>query len=154
MSIKVVIIKQYRNILDTAASISFKLPEAPEGWLCTARKALQMSGAQLAKRLNVTRAMVNKTEKNELYGSVTIKTMQKFAEAMGCKFVYAIVPNENIESVIQKQASKKAIAIVKTTSDHMALEDQALSDADIQSEIERLALRYIQEMPRDLWDDN
>lgn len=154
MSIKEVISKQYSNIVDIAATVSSELPIAPEGWLCTVRKALQMSGVQLAKRLGVTRGMVNKTEKNELLGSVTIKTMQNFADAMECQFVYAIVPKKNIENIIQKQAHNKALSIVKTANVHMALEDQALSDSDIQAEVKRLTLQFMRERPRDLWDDN
>lgn len=154
MSIKEVVTKQYRSILEHAGIIASKLPVAQEGWLRTTRKALQMSGAQLARRLGVTRAMVNKTEKNELLGSVTIRTMQNYADVMGCVFIYALVPKTNIESIIQKQVMKKAMAIVKTTSDHMALEDQSLSEADIQSEIERLTVQFMRDLPRDLWDDN
>jgi transcriptional regulator with XRE-family HTH domain len=56
------------------------------------RKALGMSGAQLARKMGVSRALVSQAESNEVSGNVTMKTMQTMAEAMGCRFVYAVLP--------------------------------------------------------------
>ena len=55
MSVKTVTQQQYRSIVDNAAVsfIDHKMP--PEGWLRTARKALGMSGAEVARKLGVTR---------------------------------------------------------------------------------------------------
>lgn len=53
--------------------------------------------------------------------------MQEIAEAMNCKFVYAIVPEKNIESIIEEQARVKAEHIVKESGKQMALEAQGLS---------------------------
>jgi predicted DNA-binding mobile mystery protein A len=76
-----------------------------EGWLRTVRNALGMSSTQLAKRLGVTKSRVSKAEQDEPSGSVTLKTMQSMAEAMDCKFVYAVVPNEDVEAIIQQRAN-------------------------------------------------
>lgn len=51
-------------------------------------------------------------EPSELEGGVTIRKMQEVAEAMGCKFVYAMVPEENIESLLEQQALKKSTNII------------------------------------------
>ena len=76
-----------------------------EGGLRTVRNALGMSSTQLAKRLGVTKSRVSKAEQDEPSGSVTLKTMQGMAEAMDCKFVYAVVPNEDVEAIIQQRAN-------------------------------------------------
>ena len=76
-----------------------------EGGLRTVRNALGMSGTQLAKRLGVTKSRVSKAEQDEPSVSVTLKTMQSMAEAMDCKFVYAVVPNEDVEAIIQQRAN-------------------------------------------------
>ena len=89
MSIKPIITRQYREKLNQTAS-KFQGSALPaEGWIRTARKALGMSAAQLARRLGKTRALVSNTEKAELDGGVTLRTMQSIAEAANCRFVYA-----------------------------------------------------------------
>ena len=92
MAIKTIVQQQYQGIIDSAAPGYATLKNPPEGWLQTVRKALGMSGAQLAKKMGLTRARVAQAEHAELDGGVTLKSMQAFAEAMGCRFVYAIVP--------------------------------------------------------------
>ena len=118
----------------------------------TTRKALGMSGAQLARRMGVTRARIANAEQAELSGGITLKSMQAAAEAMGCRFVYAVVPQGTVEDLITAQARKKAAALVGTASKHMALESQTLPDSKIESEIERLTRNIIHEAPSDFWE--
>ncbi len=155
MTVKRIATKQYQAIVDSmAASIDQRSNRSPEGWIATVRKALGMSAAQLARRLGVTRARISKAEKAELSGSVSIKSMQGIAQAMGCRFVYAIVPAEGrIESVVFEQAHKKAQALVARASGHMSLEDQSLTSNKNLAEVDRLAEELVREMPAHLWDD-
>jgi predicted DNA-binding mobile mystery protein A len=154
MSVKAIVEQQYRSIVDHAATGLAGLKTPPEGWLRTVRNALGMSGAELAKRMGVTRARVAQAEHAELTGGITLKSMQATAEAMGCRFVYAIIPpSEHIEDIITAQARKKAMAIVGTASTHMALENQQLPDDKIAREVERLTREIAREMPPDFWRD-
>ena len=98
MNIQNTILQQYQRFVDQASVSSADLTLPPEGWLRTMRKALGMSGAQLARKMGVTRALISQAESNEVSGGVTIKTMQKMAEAMGCRFVYAVLPPKGKES--------------------------------------------------------
>lgn len=152
MNVKNVVQKQYQRLVDSAVSYS-SLRTPPEGWLRTVRKALGMSGAQLARKMGVTRARIAQAEQAELSGGATIKSMQAVAEAMGCRFVYAIVPDRRIEEVILVQARKKALAIVGTASVHMALENQALRKDEISKEVDRLTYEIVRTMPPDFWND-
>jgi hypothetical protein len=54
--------------------------------------------------------------------------------------------------LISKQARKVAIEIVTRASQHMALEDQALSSDNIRSEIERITNDLSRELPNFFWD--
>jgi predicted DNA-binding mobile mystery protein A len=153
MSVKTIVQQQYRNIVDSVAASVADLKTPPEGWLRTVRNALGMSGAELAKKMGVTRARVTKAEHAELTGGVTLKSMQATAEAMGCRFVYAVVPSGRIEDIIMAQARKKAMAIVGTASKHMALENQTLPNDKIAQEVERLTREIAQEMPPHFWGD-
>jgi predicted DNA-binding mobile mystery protein A len=152
MSVKSTVQHQYQRIVDSAASYT-ALRRPPEGWLRTVRKALGMSGAQLAKKMGVTRARIAQAEHAELNGGVTLKSMQAAAEAMGCRFVYAIVPPSRIEDIVMTQARKKAEAIVGTASKHMALESQTLPNDKIARQIERVTQDIAREMPPDFWTD-
>ena len=155
MSVRDTVTKQYQAIVDRAANqFGGQRPPLPsEGWIATVRKSLGMSGAQLAKRLGVTRARISQAERAEPGGGVTVKTMRTAAEAMGCRFVYAIVPEGRIEDVIAAQARKKAQALVSKARAHMALESQSLSEAQNAEEVERIARELIRAMPSDLWVD-
>ncbi|WP_127079953.1 mobile mystery protein A, partial [Rhodomicrobium lacus] len=100
MSIKRAVREQYQAIVDRAAGQTIGLRVPPEGWLRTMRKALGMSGAQLGRRMGLTRARIAAAEHAELSGAITLKSMQAAAEAMGCRFVYAVVPQTTVEEAV------------------------------------------------------
>jgi predicted DNA-binding mobile mystery protein A len=154
MAINKIVAKQYRDKVNRAYHQLGGLSLPPEGWLRTVRHALGMSGLQLAKRLGVTKSRVSKAEQGELTGSVTIKTMQSMAEAMNCRFVYAVVPDREIEEVIKKRALQQARERVRGASTHMALEAQTLSDEQLTFEIDRIASEMVEKMPSDLWNNS
>ena len=81
--------------------------------------------------------------------------MQTMTDAMGCRFVYAILPpkGKEAEDVIFTQAMKKARALAERTDEHMALEGQSLFKATLENQIERLAHRLAVEMAPDFWND-
>jgi len=155
MTVKETVTKQYQAIVDRAAvSIGQQSTLPSEGWMATTRKALGMSAAQLARRLGVTRARVSQAEQAETLGGVTLKTMHATAGAMGCRFVYAIVPADGrIEDVIAAQAHRKAHALVAKASAHMALERQSLPESKNRAEVERIAGELVRNRPADFWAD-
>ncbi len=154
MSIQNLVLKQYQEKVNQAARQFGGAPQPiSEGWLRTVRKALGMSGPQLAKRLGVTKGQVSKTEMGEVAGSVSLKTIHKMAQAMNCRLVYAVIPEKEIGQVIKERAIKKAKAQVKIASTHMALEAQALNREKLNAEIERIASEIVDKMPADLWND-
>jgi predicted DNA-binding mobile mystery protein A len=159
MDIREIVTEQYRDRVNQAVNQFGRLAALPnhglpkEGWLRTVRTALGLSGTQLAKRLGVSKARISKAEHDEPRGSVTLKTMQTMAEAMDCRFVYAVVPKQQVEAVIERRAIARARARVNAASTHMALEAQSLSEEQLDIEIERLAKEYMKKMPSDFWDD-
>jgi predicted DNA-binding mobile mystery protein A len=154
MKMKPVVTRHYQMMVDTAAVCAQTIVAPPEGWLKTVRKALNMSGAQLARKIGATRSRVAQAEKNELAGTVALKTLRQMAGAMGCRVVYAIVPvNGTTDELIASRAKEKARKLVEQAGRHMALEAQALSTQQTQYEIERLQRQLMTELPSDLWDD-
>ncbi len=154
MGIEAVVLKQYQNKVNQALKQfgNYAMPSS-EGWLKTVRKALGMSGSQLAKRLGVTKGRVSQAESAELSGGATLKSMHSMAQAMDCRFVYAVIPEKEIENVIKNRAVLKAKEQIKAASTQMALEVQTLNDDQLSYEVDRLASEIIKKMPSDLWSD-
>jgi predicted DNA-binding mobile mystery protein A len=155
MNVQNTILQQYQRFVDQASLSSADLILPPEGWLRTMRKALGMSGAQLARKMGVSRALISQTENNEVSGSVTMKTMQTMAEAMGCRFVYAVLPpkGKETEDVILAQAMKWARRAVEHANTHMALENQSVPKGPSGDQLQRLARQLASEMAPGFWND-
>ena len=156
MSILEVARKQLQSAIDQNGAHAHKLFQPrlnSEGWIKLMRQALGMSGAQLARKMGVTRALVSNTEKAETEGRVTINKMQDFAHARDCEFVYCMIPREKIQTSLKQRAMQKAQSIVDRTNKHMGLEGQALSNEQVKLETERLASEILKNELSDLWND-
>lgn len=153
MSVKEAVSAQYRRIVDKAGPAVAGLAVPKEGWLRTVRTALGMSGPQLARRLGVSRNRVSVLERSEVDGGVSLKSMQDAAQAMGCRFVYAIVPEGSVEEMIERQARLKAQAVVGRAAQHMALEDQSLTPGSLNAETQRVLRNILANPPADFWDE-
>jgi predicted DNA-binding mobile mystery protein A len=152
MSVRATVRKQYANIVDGTARQLATASVPVEGWLTVLRKALGMSGSEVAARAGVSRNAVYQAERNERDGAITINQMHKLAQAMGGRFVYAIVPEEGaVDTVIRAQARRKAEARVQRASTHMALEQQSLTRAQTAQRIDELTDELAREIPPDLW---
>lgn len=153
-SSKIIEREQTRHQVADAAEVLARIRVPQQGWIKTVRTALGMSGAALSRRLGGGRTRAANLERYEREGRVTLNSMREAAEALGCRFVYAVVPaqGDSIESLIETQAEHRARQIVREASIHMALEAQQLGVRDSTDETERLKKQLLYEMPRDFWD--
>jgi transcriptional regulator with XRE-family HTH domain len=78
-----------------------------QSWIRVTRKKRGLKGFQLAERLNVSAARVSMLEKDEGRGAVTLKMMDRVAKAMGCRFEYRLVPNEDPPSLNVEHSNTK-----------------------------------------------
>ncbi|MGA3011301.1 MAG: hypothetical protein ABSD72_13670 [Terracidiphilus sp.] len=62
------------------------------GLLRAVRQVLRVPVAEVAKKMGVCRSVVLDLESRELKNTVTLRSMSRMADAMGCKVVYGIVP--------------------------------------------------------------
>jgi predicted DNA-binding mobile mystery protein A len=124
-----------------------------KGWLRSIREALGLSGKQLGERMDVSQPRIVQMEKDELSGSVTLKTMRQAAEALDCVFVYALVPRTSLEETIREQAKKVAQKRLSRTNHTMLLEDQSVSDDERKKMFDAKVEELIREMPRDFWSE-
>jgi predicted DNA-binding mobile mystery protein A len=123
-----------------------------KGWIRAIRVALGMSGVQFAKRLGVSAPRVAILEKTEVTGKVTIRSVRQAADALGCVFVYALVPRGSLKETIRRQALEVAREQLKRTSHSMLLEDQQLSKDAMRNALDAAVEELLEAMPRDLWD--
>jgi len=56
------------------------------------RQALRIPVPEIAAKMGVNRSVVFDLEAREPKNTITLKSMSRMAEAMGCKVVYGIVP--------------------------------------------------------------
>lgn len=98
-----------------------------------------MSQAVLAQRLGVSSAAVNKLERAEGYGGITIGKLAEVAGALDCHLVYALVPNSTLEQTVNAQARSQAAQLLGYAARTMELEAQDI-DRDRRAEaVERYA---------------
>jgi len=124
----------------------------PKGWIRAIRDALGMTAKQLANRLGVAQQAVARIEKEELDGSVTIKTMRRIAERLDCVFVYGFVPRTSLEETVTRQAKQVALMRLARASQTMSLENQALSRRENEEALTDLVDELIRAPSSTLWN--
>lgn len=131
------------------------LARPSHGWLRAIRNALSMSTRQAARRLGVSQPTYTRFEKGEAENSITLASLRGAAEALDCTLVYAIVPNESLESTLRARALAMAQRQLERVHHTMRLEDQATGEDSLTlaAERERLAEELLRTDPRRLWDD-
>jgi predicted DNA-binding mobile mystery protein A len=126
----------------------FKLPV--RGWVKALRQALGMSSAQLAKRLKIKQPTVVAMEQSELKGTIQLATLRRIAAAMNCTLVYALVPNDPLETIVHDQARNVARRRLQLVEHSILLKDQSVPAKDFEARIDAIARDM---NPRILWDD-
>jgi predicted DNA-binding mobile mystery protein A len=114
------------------------------GWIRSIRQSLGMTAAQLAQRMGVSQPRIIALERAEATGAVELKTLQRAAEALNCRLVYAFVPNEPLEQVVRKRAHAVAVARLAGVEHAMRLENQGTSP-EAQDERLKEATDYLAE---------
>lgn len=141
------------KIVDTKNLHNLSRPS--KGWIKSIREAFGMTMTQLGKRANgIPQPNISRLEKQEAAGSTTIETMENVARALNCRFVYALIPETSYRDIIMQQARKVAKTKISYISHSMHLEDQKLSDLEIEKQIEELAIELLQKKPKIIWENS
>ncbi|MBS1960590.1 MAG: mobile mystery protein A [Bdellovibrionales bacterium] len=127
----------------------------PSGWLRAVRGALGITTRQLAALIGTNHAGIAALEKRETEGKVTIETLEKAAKAMGCRFVYAIIPdqpNHSLDEILDRRATTTAKRILGRIEHSMRLERQGSPDEEIAEEVKKLAHELKESLDSRLWE--
>jgi len=128
-------------------------PRPPKGWLRAIRDALGMTTAQFARRLGVSQPRVIKLEKSEVDGTVTLQTLQRAAEALGCHVVYALVPDKPLATTVRERARLVAERMASAVEQTMRLENQGVNDKSAARALREDTIEDLLHRPARLWDD-
>jgi predicted DNA-binding mobile mystery protein A len=126
------------------------------GWIKAVRGALGMNTRQLAERVGVEQSNITRLEEREPSGKVTLERLAKAADAMNCRLIYAIVPNDrysDLDAIIDERARDLAQQLVRTTEHSMRLEKQGASDDDLAKEVHSLANELKSKMDSRIWGE-
>lgn len=113
-----------------------------------------MTTAQLAKRLGVVQSRVSVMEKAEVQQSLTLASLARAAHALDCRLVYALVPRQPLEDMVEDRARLKARKRIESISHSMALEAQGVAEADEQEQLKRMVRRLLEKSGSDLWEED
>lgn len=118
------------------------------GWIREIRTALGLSQAQLAKRAGVSRATVQQMERAEARRRITVASLDRLAQAMGCTVAYAIVPKGGtLDDVRRRQAHARADVILAEKFGA----DGSARPRNLEHRKERLVAKLLRGSSRRLW---
>jgi predicted DNA-binding mobile mystery protein A len=125
----------------------------PKGWIRAIRDALGMTTAQLAKRLGVSQPRIVEIEQAEVSGSVTLHTLQRTAEALGCRLVYVLLPEQPLAETVHTRAETVARDQLVSVQQTMRLENQSVNDKGVSDRLREQLVEKLLRRPARLWDD-
>ena len=122
------------------SSESVRSPKPDGGWVREVRRELGMSAEQLARRVGVSRATIATLERSEARGTITLASLERLSRGLGCRVVYALVPEMGASVADLKRARARKLA------------RSQLASRDAQrSQLERLTDELLAGSPRKLW---
>lgn len=142
--------REFRSLrlsqLDRSLSGAKNLPPRPSGgWIASVREALGLSLAEIGRHLRAPRQTVQKFERAEATDRITLGTLRRVADALGCDLVYALVPKlGSFAELAERPARESAARDVQRVVHTMALENQKPDNASrlIEDEAQRRLQRH------------
>jgi DNA-binding Xre family transcriptional regulator len=69
-------------------------PRPRDGWIAEIRSLLLMTSSQLARRVGVSQSVISNLQKSEREKTITLKSLEKVANALECELVYVLIPKK------------------------------------------------------------
>jgi predicted DNA-binding mobile mystery protein A len=128
-------------------------PRPSKGWIRAIRDALGMTSAQLGRRIGVSQPRIIELEKAESSGAVTLNSLQRAAEALGCRLVYALIPEKSLEETVFERARELANQQLTALQQTMRLEDQSVGSKKANDDVRQQFIEVLLKHPARLWDE-
>jgi predicted DNA-binding mobile mystery protein A len=119
-------------------------PRPQRGWIRAIREATGVTVREMAERLDKAPSVAAHLEKSEAEYRITLRSLRRAADSLGCQLVYALIPKSgNVQELAEAGARAKASENVRAVEHTMALEDQAVGEVEnkIEEETRRILKR-------------
>jgi predicted DNA-binding mobile mystery protein A len=130
-----------------------RTPKPSRGWMRAIRETLGMTTRQLAERMRISQPSLVKLEKSEAAGTITLGSLERAAQALGCRVVYALVPIKPLTETIEERASMLADRQVSSVEQTMRLEAQGVTNKAERKQARRQVAQELLRRPARLWDE-
>ena len=127
------------------------LQRPPRGWVKAIRESLGMTTAHLARRMGIVQPSVVTLEQSKALGRIRLDTVQRAASALDCRIVYALVPNQPLESLMESRRRELAEHQLAAVERSMSLENQSVAGKEVRERYLRAIADRISS--KTLWDD-
>ena len=86
------------------------------GLLRMVRKALRVPMKEIAEKMGIVESAVFQMEEREGTGSITLRSLNRMAGAMGCKVVYGVVPlnGKTLEELAEERLWREVLGSAGT----------------------------------------
>lgn len=92
-----------------------KQPTTPRaGWVKAIRLAIGMSSDTLGNRIGISGQGLRKLEMSEADRSITLKTLDRLADALDCDVQYILAPRTSLIDQLIQQARKRSVDLSKS----------------------------------------
>jgi len=84
-----------------------------DGLLRAVRQALNVPIAEITEKMGVNRSVVFDLEASEVKSTITLSSMVRMAEAMGCNVIYGIVPKggKTLDALAEKRLWESVLGV-------------------------------------------
>lgn len=141
--------RQLDKRLKPLAELDLSRPKV--GWTKAVRTALGMTMAQLGRRLGVSQPRIAALEAAEIDGSITLKSLERAAEALECRVVYALVPRRPLSELVMERAELIASRRLKSVQHSMSLENQRVDRVEDDSQFTAMVRKLVETGGSALW---
>jgi len=145
--------EQLDHRFDELRPLSEAAARPSRGWVRAIREALGMTTGQLAKRMTVAQPRIVELEKGEASGNITVQSLERAAEALGCRLVYILVPEKRLTDTLRERASAVADGQLAAVEQTMRLEAQSVTDKKVHHEAKKRLMDELLRKPARLWDE-
>ena len=108
----------------------------------------------MGQRMGVSQPQAVQMENGERSSSLTLNSLERAAEALGCRLVYALVPVEPLETMVEERALTLAKKRMGYAAHTMGLEDQQLSEEDTLTQLKELSRQLSVKSGSELWEES
>ena len=128
-----------------------QLGRPQRGWIKAIREGLGMTSAQLATRMGIRQPSVAELEKSEAEKRITLASLERVAEALDCRLVYMLVPNQPLSARVTKRANEMAEEQLAAVNQTMKLEQQSVVNVRQREILKSRIIQALLDKPSRLW---